>query len=141
MWPSVPEVDMSGFAIFERKEVGHTGGTTSGDSLFTTEELDKIFGPIKPGLHENDEIRFSVRIANYGTESLVDLRLVDKNAEEVTYSKSLAPSKKICLLDIRQSISKHDLERGFARFEFELSGRNANSSEFKKKVILEMPTT
>ena len=139
--PTVPDVDMNVFNVTERKEVGAAGGTTSGDPLYTADELERILGPIAPGLHISDEVRFSARIANYGTESLFELKLVDQNAEEITYSKSLAPSTKICLLDIRQSISKHDLDRGFARFEFELSGRNANSTEFKKKVILEMPTT
>jgi sialidase-1 len=139
--PTVPEVDMNIFNIKERKEVGPVGGTTSGDSLFTTEELDKILGPITPGLHEGDEVRFSARISNQMSCQVVNLKITDRSGEEIYKIDTVAAGNKECVLDIRQKVTSDDVSTGYASFDFELSGRNANSSEFKKKVIREIPTT
>ena len=139
--PTVPEVDMNIFNIKERKEVGPVGGTTSGDSLFTTEELDKILGPITPGLHEGDEVRFSARISNQMSCQVVNLKITDRSGEEIYKIDTVASGNKECVLDIRQKVTSDDVSTGYASFDFELSGRNANSSEFKKKVIREIPTT
>ena len=139
--PTVPEVDMNIFNIKERKEVGPVGGTTSGDSLFTTEELDKILGPITPGLHEGDEVRFSARISNQMSCQVVNLKITDRSGEEIYKIDTVAAGNKECVLDIRQKVTSDDVSTGYASFDFELSGRNANSSEFKKKIIREIPTT
>lgn len=141
--PSVPEVDMSGFKVFERKEVGTAGGSTSGDSLFTTEELDKILGEITPGLHLNDEIRFSARVSNLGQAPVKNLKIINRNQEIVFESKLLEPNSKLCELDIRELISIEDLEGLASRFTFEASGEMCDAdtleiSEFKKTVTLEM---
>lgn len=138
---TVPEVDMNIFNIKERKEVGPVGGTTSGDSLFTTEELDKILGPITPGLHEGDEVRFSARISNQMSCQVVNLKITDRSGEEIYKIDTVAAGNKECVLDIRQKVTSDDVSTGYASFDFELSGRNANSSEFKKKIIREIPTT
>jgi sialidase-1 len=143
--PTVPEVDMSGFNITERKEVGPAGGTTSGDSLYTTEELELILGPITPGLHVGDEVRFSARVTNNLETTLSNLRINDRNQQRVFNKSTLASNSKECILDIRQLVSEADVAAGIARYEFELSGSICDAggseiSEFKKLVTVKMPT-
>jgi len=143
--PTVPEVDMSGFNITERKEVGPAGGTTSGDSLYTTEELELILGPITPGLHVGDEVRFSARVTNNLETTLSNLRINDRNQQRVSNKSTLASNSKECILDIRQLVTEADVAAGIARYEFELSGsigeaKGSEISEFKKLVTVKMPT-
>ena len=142
--PTVPEVDMNIFNIKERKEVGPAGGTTSGDSLFTTLELDKILGPITPGLHDGDEVRFSARISNQLSCPVADLKIRDRSGEIIYELDSMAAGSKECILDIRQKVTG-DLATGeSASFGFELTGaiRNSKGAEisvFTKVVNLEIP--
>ena len=143
--PIVPQVDMNIFNIKERKEVGPAGGTTSGDSLFTTEELDKILGPIKPGLHEGDEVRFSARISNQLSCPVANLKITDRSGEEIHVIDTVAAASKECVLDIRQKVTSNDVSAGYASFDFELTGAIRNSkgveiSVFSKAVNLELPT-
>jgi hypothetical protein len=141
--PTVPEVDMNIFNIKERKEVGPAGGTTSGDSLFTTEELEKILGPIRPGLHEGDEVRFSARISNQLSCPVVNLKITDRSGEEIHEMDIVVAGSKECVLDIRQKVTSNDVSAGYASFDFELTGaiRNSKGAEisvFKKVVNLEI---
>ena len=142
--PTVPEVDMNIFNIKERKEVGPAGGTTSGDSLFTTEELDKILGPITPGLHDGDEVRFSARISNLLSCPIVNLKIVDRTGGIIAEFDSMAAGSKECILDIRQKVTSDDVKVGSSRFDFELTGAIRNSkgadiSVFAKIVNFEIP--
>lgn len=144
--PLVPEVDMNKWNSYERKEVGSISGTTSGDSLFTTDELKNILGPVLPGLHENDEIRFSLRIKNHGTQAMENVLLRDRDKQDLFESDSIKPGEKICLLDIRQRISKLDLAESSVRFSFDLSGVFSNSrqkvgqKEFRRTIEVVMTT-
>jgi sialidase-1 len=143
--PTVPEVDMSGFNLTERKEVGPVGGTTSGDSLYTAEELELILGPITPGLHIGDEVRFSARITNNLETNLSNLQINDRNEQNVFKKSALPSHSKECILDIRQLVTEADVATGIARYEFELSGSICDTegteiSEFKKLVTVEIPT-
>jgi len=142
--PTVPEVDMNSFDITERKEVGPAGGTTSGDPLYTADELERILGPITPGLHLADEVRFSARISNQLSCPVANLKIVDRFGETIRKFESIVAESKECILDIRQIITKDDVDTGFARFNFELTGAIRNSkgldiSVFKKSVTLELP--
>lgn len=142
--PTVPEVDMNIFNIKERKEVGPAGGTTSGDSLFTSEELDKILGPITPGLHDGDEVRFSARISNQLSCPVVNLKIVDRIGGIIAEFDSMAAGSKECILDIRQKVTSDDVSAGHTSFDFELTGKIRNSkgaeiSVFTKAVNLEIP--
>lgn len=137
---TVPIVDMNGFQITERKEVGAAGGTTSGDSLFSTEELHKILGPIRAGLHVGDEVRFSARIHNFRSQALRDLKVLDKRQKVLFNYPQLDSQERVCLLDIRQEASDD------ANFDFELRGwfsdeNTGEISEFKKIVSIKMPIT
>jgi len=137
--PTVPEVDMTGFNITERKEVGPAGGTTSGDPLYTADELERILGPIAPGLHLNDEVRFSARISNQLSCPVVNLKIVDRFGEIICEFDSIAAGSKERLLDIRQKVTNDDVAAGSARFDFELTGaiRNSKGAEisFFSKVV------
>jgi hypothetical protein len=135
---------MNIFNIKERKEVGPAGGTTSGDSLFTTEELEKILGPITPGLHDGDEVRFSARISNQLSCPVVNLKIADRIGEMICEFDSIAAGSKECILDIRQKVTSDDVKVGSACFEFTLTGaiRNSKGAEisvFTKVVNLEIP--
>lgn len=142
--PKVPEVDMSGFRSSERKEVGAKGGSTSGDPLFTSEELEKILGPISPGLHQNDEIRFSVRINNLGVEKLRDIEILDRENKIVFAHSVLNLEERVCALDIRQVITREDIANEVVTFDFHLnckafdSNREANF-EIHQVVTIEIP--
>jgi sialidase-1 len=142
--PTVPEVDMNGFNITERKEVGPAGGTTSGDPLYTVEELERILGPITTGIHVDDEVRFSARISNQLSCPVVNLKIVDRFGETIREFDSIAAGEKECVLDIRQKVTKDDVTVGSARFNFELTGaiRNSKGAEislFTKVVTAEIP--
>jgi sialidase-1 len=142
--PTVPEVDMNGFNITERKEVGPAGGTTSGDPLYTADELERILGPITPGLHFTDEVRFSARISNQLSCPVVNLKVLDRFGERICEFDSIAAGSKECILDIRQKVTSDDVTNGSARFSFELTGaiRNSKGAEislFTKVVTLELP--
>jgi sialidase-1 len=142
--PTVPEVDMNGFNITERKEVGPAGGTTSGDPLYTADELERILGPITPGLHLADEVRFSARISNQLSCPVVNLKIVDRFGEIICEYDSIEAGSKECILDIRQKVTSDDVKAGSARFNFELTGaiRNSKGAEisvFTKVVTLEIP--
>lgn len=142
--PKVPEIDMSGFRSSERKEVGAKGGTTSGDPLFTSDELEKILGPISPGLHLNDEIRFSVRINNLGVEKLQDIELLDRENKVVFAHSVLNPKEKVCALDIRQLITREDAANEVVTFDFHLNCMAIDSNreadlEINQLVTVEIP--
>jgi sialidase-1 len=141
--PTVPEVDMSGFNFTERKEVGSAGGTTSGDPLYTAEELQSILGPITPGLHVSDEVRFSVRISNHLSCPVMNLKMIDRFGEIVFEFDSIAAGSKECVLDIRQKVTSDDVATGLARFNFELTGvmsstKGPENSVFTKVATLEI---
>jgi sialidase-1 len=142
--PTVPEVDMNSFNLTERKEVGPAGGTTSGDSLYTADELERILGPITPGIHVGDEVRFSARISNQLSCPVVNLKIVDRFGETIREFDSIAAGEKECVLDIRQKVTKDDATAGSACFYFELTGaiRNSKGAEislFTKVFTAEIP--
>ena len=142
--PTVPEVDMNTFNITERKEVGPAGGSTSGDPLYTAEELELILGPVRPGLHENDEVRFSARISNQLSCPVVNLKIVDRTGERIYELDSIAAGSKERILDIRQRVTSGDVGAGHAHFIFELTGaiRNSKGAEislFTRAVTVEIP--
>ena len=141
--PTVPVVDLESFQITERKEVGTAGGSTSGNSLFTSDQLNLILGPIKPGLRAGDELRFSARIENHRDVALHDLRVCDRDRQTLFESKRLDPHEKLCLLDIRQEVSDADVALGSAIFHFELIGhffdeKTGQVLEFNKPVTIDM---
>lgn len=139
----VPEVDMKVFNATERKEVGPAGGTTSGDPLYTVDELERILGPVTPGIHVSDEVRFSARISNHLSCPITNLKVVDRSGEKICEYDSIDAGCKESFLDIRQKITSDDVAIGSARFYFELTGAICNSkgveiSIFTKIASLDM---
>jgi hypothetical protein len=102
---------MSQFNSAERKEVGSVGGTTSGDPLFTSEELDLILGPVSPGLHLGDEVRISGRLTNYNPAPLVDVEIFDTFDKRIEERAVLKQGIKVVFLDVRQRVTAEDLVR------------------------------
>jgi sialidase-1 len=141
----VPEVDMSGFNITERKEVGPSGGTTSGDAIYTAEELLKILGPVAPGFHVGDEIRFSARVSNNSSYYFRNLEITDRDNKVIFNLDELAPMGKEAILDIRQEICDSDVPQEVVRYEFKLRGFQCDSDGMQltnvdETVCIEMAT-
>jgi hypothetical protein len=111
--PTVPEVDMGVWRASERKEVGAVGGSTSGDVLYTTDELDEIMGAISPGLHLNDEIRISGKLENNSGGTLNKVSIQTQSGITIEEKSELAPRSSITFLDYRQTVSVEDIERGY----------------------------
>ena len=111
--PTVPEVDMGVWRASERKEVGAVGGSTSGDVLYTSDELDEIMGAISPGLHLNDEIRISGKLENNSGRTLNKISIQTQSGITIEEKSELAPRSSITFLDYRQTVSVEDIERGY----------------------------
>lgn len=111
--PTVPEVDMSVWNASERKEVGAFGGSTSGDILFTTDELNKIMGTISPGLRVNDEIRISGKLENYSEYIFNRVSIRSETGTTIEEKDELSSGSSITFLDYRQRVAVEDIERGY----------------------------
>lgn len=122
----VPEVNMSQFNSAERKEVGTAGGSTSGDPLFTSEELDILLGPVTPGLHMGDEIRISGRLTNNNFAPLLDVKICDSKETVIVERELLKQGVKIVFLDVRQKVTTEDLERGYVSISLSFSAKIHN---------------
>jgi sialidase-1 len=119
--PTVPIVDLSIFNIAERKEVGPSGGTTSGEHLYTSAELNEIMGDIQIGLKAGDEVRCSGRIQNHGKSTLRNLQIRNTANSDLITQRLLNPNEKIVFLDLRAVVSTTDLVQGY--FEISLDWR------------------
>ena len=111
--PTVPEVDMGVWRASERKEVGAVGGSTSGDVLYTTDELNEIMGAITPGLHINDEIRISGKLENKSKDIFNKVSLRAVSGATIKEQQELLPGSSLTFLDYRQTVSVEDIERGY----------------------------
>ena len=111
--PTVPEVNMGVWRASERKEVGAVGGSTSGDVLYTSDELSEILGAVSPGLHVNDEIRISGKLVNNSEDTYNNVSIRTESGTVIEEKKALPPGNSITFLDYRQMVSVADLERGY----------------------------
>ena len=114
----IPEVDMSSWRAFERKEVGAASGTASGEPLYSAEELDVLLGPTRPGLHLGDEVRFSGRLAHHGSGTLRGIRIANSCDSQVIKVEKMATGEHVVFLDVRHVVTEQDLHIGevVARF-------------------------
>ena len=119
--PTVPIVDLSVFNIAERKEVGPIGGTTSGEPLYTSAELNEIMGVIQIGLKAGDEIRCSGRIQNHSKATLNNLQIRNTANSDLITQKLLNPNEKVVFLDLRAVVSAADLVQGYFEISLEWS--------------------
>ncbi len=123
----IPKVDMSVFRSSERKEIGPNSGSASGDPIFTKAEFEEILGPVSPGLHLGDELRFSGRLQNHGPVSLSNI-LITHDCEESSVSASeLAPNEKVKFMDLRYRVTEKDLENGHVSLIFTWTGQHSQA--------------
>ena len=107
----VPEVDMSIFGSAVRKEVGPAGGNASNEPLYTTDELDRLLGPVAPGWHLGDEVRWSGKISNKTEDSLTDIQIRNSFNDEILSREELLPGETWSFLDMREVITSEDLSK------------------------------
>ena len=124
----IPEVDMSTWRAFERKEVGQAGGSASGEPLYTCEELDVLLGAISPGLHLGDEVRLSGRLANHGEHDLTEVRIENSCDGNVIEADVLKPGERIVFLDVRHIVTGDDLREGKVTARFTWHATSAGDS-------------
>jgi len=117
----VPEVDMGQFHSSVRKEVGASGGDASNEPLCTTEELDRLLGPARPGWHLGDEIRWSGCLINNSDKVITDVKVRTSIGQEVFEVKTLNPGESLNFLDVRHEISEQEIKEGGIRTSFEVS--------------------
>jgi hypothetical protein len=120
----IPKVDMSVFRSSERKEIGPNSGSASGDPIFTKAEFDEILGPVSPGLHLGDELRFSGRLQNHGTASLSNISITHDCEESSVSASELAPNEKVKFMDLRYRVTEKDLENGHVSLIFTWTGQH-----------------
>ena len=136
----VPEVDMSTWRPFERKEIGQAGGSASGEPLYTWDELDVLLGPISPGLHLGDEVRLSGRLANLGNKTLSQVTIENSCDAQIIKRDVVAPTERIVFLDVRHVVTESDLARGKVSARFTWSA-TLNGEQVGGEVVQEFSTT
>jgi sialidase-1 len=119
----IPAVDMTVWRPSERKEVGQLGGTSAGEPIHTREELDAILGPVSPGLHVGDEMRFSGRLANHGPGVLTNIT-IDNSCDGSTIERAvLDPDQRIVFLDVRHTVTAAEVRQGIVEARFTWHGQ------------------
>lgn len=118
----IPLIDMTQFSASERKEIGPSSGSASGDPVFTKEEFDQILGPVTPGLHRGDELRFSGRIWNHNSTSFHNLRIIHPCNTDAIHAQSLKPEEKLTFMDLRYVLTQNDVESGNPSLTFQWFG-------------------
>jgi sialidase-1 len=136
----IPKVDMSVFRSSERKEIGPNSGSASGDPIFTKEEFDEILGPVSPGLHLGDELRFSGRLQNHSSFALTNLLIAHECEEGLIEEAELAPGEKMKFMDLRYRVTERDLEKGHVSLVFRWSGEHASSDAVSGEIIHRIST-
>jgi hypothetical protein len=136
----IPKVDMSVFRSSERKEIGPNSGSASGDPIFTKEEFDEILGPVSPGLHLGDELRFSGRLQNHSSSALTNLLITHECEEGSIKEAELAPGEKVKFMDLRYRVTEKDLEKGHVSLFFRWSGEHASSGAVSGEIIHRIST-
>jgi sialidase-1 len=144
---TIPKIDMSVFRKSERKEIGPSSGSASGDPVFTKDEFEKILGPIKPGLHIGDELRFSGRLANHSATEITDIEIIAFGKSVSIDNQSLKPGERLNFLDIRHEVSDQEVESGSIIGVFSWKARNSSQKlisgekTIKLSTVTGLPTT
>lgn len=130
----VPPVDMSVFRASERKEIGPLGGSASGDPIFTKAEFDAMLGPVAPGLHVGDELRFSGRLLNESSSNLNQIEISHFASETPMSHNQLKPGEKYRFMDLRYVVTEDDVSEGQIRAHFSWHGISSKSGEISGEV-------
>lgn len=118
----MPVADRSVWDAFLRKEVGQPGEAADAGVVHTREELEVMLGPVRPGLHPGDELRFSGRLANRGVSTLRDVVIACGASAFTLTQAQLAAGERMVFLDLRYVVSPDDVERGVVRVTFTWHG-------------------
>lgn len=118
----MPAADKSVWEAFERKEVGTPGEAADAAVIHTREEFDVMLGPVHPGLHVGDELRFSGRLANLGSALLRNVVIECAQADEPLTRHELAPGERLVFLDVRYVVTELDLVWGTVTLPFTWRG-------------------
>lgn len=144
---TIPKIDMSVFRKSERKEIGPSSGSASGDPVFTKDEFEKILGPVKPGLHIGDELRFSGRLANHSAMEITDIEITAFGKSVNIENETLKPGERLNFLDIRHEVSEQEVESGSVNGVFSWKARNrshesiSGEKSIKLSTLTGLPTT
>ncbi len=137
----IPKVEMSAFRASERKEIGPNSGSASGDPIFTKAEFDEILGPITPGLHVGDELRFSGRLQNHSKVHISDVLITHPCQEESIRAICVAAGDKVKFMDLRYTVTQKDVEKGSISLYFNWSGQHEVLGDISGQVHHNMLTT
>lgn len=137
----IPKVEMSAFRASERKEIGPNSGSASGDPIFTKEEFEEILGPISPGLHVGDELRFSGRLQNHGRSEISNVTVTHPCQEDLIRARTIASGEKVKFMDLRYVVTHEDLEKAFISLDFHWSGHHKVLGQISGQVHHKILTT
>ena len=112
--------DISIYGAFQGKEIGKPIQTAGKIDIFTWEEFDSLLGPIKPGLHEGDELRFSGRLANFSDKDLQNI-CVENNQGFRFNQELLKAGEKVLFMDVRYKVTAEDIANGSVNVIFKWS--------------------
>jgi sialidase-1 len=137
----VPPADMTVWDSHVKKEVGKAGGSTGGEPIFNRSELDLLLGPVSPGLHVGDELRFSGRLSNLSTEPFSNIEISNNCDNSLINAAVINPGEKILLMDVRKIIGAEEIAAGYAEVSFGWQGFKKDSSKTSGEVVQRISTT
>jgi sialidase-1 len=136
----IPKIDMSVFRKSERKEIGPSSGSASGDPVFTKSEFDQILGSVSPGVHLGDELRFSGRIFNNSAAEISEIQILAFGESVAIDIQVLKPGERLNFLDIRHVVSEQDLKEGLIKAKFSWRARGANQETLSGEKVIKLST-
>lgn len=136
----IPKVDMSVFRKSERKEIGPSSGSASGDPVFTKSEFDRILGPTSAGLHLGDELRFSGRLSNNSAAGISEIQIFAFGESVTIETQTLKPGERLNFLDIRHVVSEKDLKEGLINGEFSWRACGAHQEALSGNKVIKLST-
>jgi hypothetical protein len=118
----MPKVDMSQWELTSRKEIGASAGLINGEPIYTSEELETILGPISPGLHVGDEMRFSGRFRFNGNGYIQNLTIFFNKKVRISQRELVKDGDEIIFLDVRHIVTREEVSSGMIVIEITWSG-------------------
>jgi len=137
----VPTADMTVWDSHVKKEVGKAGGSTGGELIFNRSELDLLLGPVSPGLHAGDELRFSGRLANLSAEPFSNIEVSNNCDNSPINVAVINPRERLLFMDVRKIIDAEEITAGFATVSFGWQGFKKDASKTSGEVIQRISTT
>lgn len=121
--------DLSPFGESQGKEIGEPIVNSGSITIFNRDEYESLLGTPSPGLHEGDEMRFSLTFVNSGQETLHGFTLKSDFLGVISQEDDVAPGQLIKFMDLRKVISEEDLKKKFLEVVFTWSAANAHGEK------------